>query len=309
MSKWRFAGYRGDLGRDDWCCWPAMMIDGKGGKVLTRCRSTRRSKCEHCSTIHRGDVAAVGRSGAIVDNPSDRVYLLTLTGPGADVLPWDVSQCSHGVEVECSGKLGCVVDEHAAAVWHNDIGQRWSWFVTELRRQLGDGVTVEFMKTWELQERGVLHLHALVRVSGVVTDRRVRAAVRLSRARWGFGKQYKLDAINLADPAGAARAAGYVAKYVSKGCDVLPSVRRLSMATGELRTGGIRPWSASRSWGMTMRDIRASRVAWAVAAGATAGGAAATPPGGAVGAALDLSKDRYAGITPAMVDTVIDSLL
>jgi hypothetical protein len=309
VTKWRFVGYRPDKGRDGWCCYPALLVNSEGEKVYTRCRSTRRSKCEHCSTIHRGDVAAVGRSGAVVDNPSDRVYLLTLTGPGVDVLPWDTSKCSHGPAVECSGKLGCVVDEHAAAMWHNNVAQRWSWFVTEVRRRLGDGAGVQFLKTWELQDRGVLHVHALFRVTGVVRDRRVRAAVRLARSRWGFGDRYKLDAINLADPAGAARAAGYVAKYVSKSCDALPAVRRLNYATGELRVGGIRPWSASRSWGITMKQIRESRVAWASSVGASAGGAAATPPGDAAGVALDLNKDRYAGDPHALVDQWVDRLL
>ena len=50
----------------------------------------------------------------------------------------------------------------AAALWHDDLAQRWNWFVTDLRRTLD--LDVQFMKTYEPQERGALHAHAMARL-------------------------------------------------------------------------------------------------------------------------------------------------
>jgi len=189
----------------------------------------------------------------------------------------------------------------AAALWRADIGQRWAWFVTEMRRQLG--VEVEFFKTWELQARGVLHAHIMFRVGPGVSERRVRAALRLARLRWGFGQQMKVDVINLSDSLQAARVAGYCAKYASKNADALPDVCRLDRSTGELRSGGLRSWSSSRSWGSTMSAVKLKRCQWAVAASvAAAGGAAASTAGDAVGGALDLYQDHYATGGPSVPD-------
>jgi hypothetical protein len=207
-----------------------------------------------------------------------------------------------------------VVDAVTAAAWHADIGQRWSWLVTELRRQLGPGVRVEFVKTWELQQRGVLHAHVLMRVEGVVSDRRVRAALKLARMRWGFGKQTKVETVDLSNSEAVARVSGYLAKYVSKNADVLPGVQRLDRETGEMQYGAVRPWSASRSWGDTMRSIRERRAVFAqeraAASGAVSvGGAPAQPIGAAAGGALDLNQDRYADGISGLVDYWVDRLL
>lgn len=259
-----------------------------------RCGSARMSRCEYCAWIKRGDIAAIGRSGWAPDRPGDRGYWLTLTAPGADVLPWDTTLCSHSPGVACSGDIGCVCEADALARWHNDLGARWNHFVTDLRRSLG--VEIEYFKTWEGQARGALHAHAMLRVVGVVTDRRVRAAVRLLARRHGFGGQLKCDAVDLSDARTAARVAGYCAKYASKNADALPLVRRLDVCTGEVRFGGIRSWSASWRWGDTMKAISARRCAWAGAQ--SAGGS--PPPGGVPGAGaaaagrLDLNRDRYA---------------
>lgn len=92
-------------------------------------------------------------------------------------MPWDREQCTHSAGVKCSGTIGCQVDEREAALWHDDLAQRWNWFVTDLRRTLD--LDVQFMKTYEPQERGALHAHAMMRVvDGVVSDERFRVAVR-----------------------------------------------------------------------------------------------------------------------------------
>ncbi|CAN5469982.1 hypothetical protein BH10ACT2_BH10ACT2_11370 [soil metagenome] len=161
----------------------------------------------------------------------------------------------------------------------------------DLRREVGSGVTVEFFKTWEPQDRNALHAHAPMRVSGAITARRFEAAVRLCARRNGFGRQCKVDPLSSHDERGVARAAGYVAKYVTKSADALPDLVSVS-ADGEMKTGGLRSWSASRGWGLKMCDLAAARRAYACALGGDAGAAGAPL---ASEASLDPKKDFYPG--------------
>ncbi len=235
------------------------------------------------------------RSGFNGDRP-EGFFFVTLTGLGADVLPWDTSLCGHSSDGgECSGDQGCKSERYSAALWNQTAPQRWSWFVTEMRRQLK--ADVQFCGAWETQKRGVLHRHTLMWSPGV-TKGRFKAAVRLSAHRWGFGRQIDVQAIRGSDGREMARKAGYCAKYATKGGDLGVS---LNPETGEIKQGGYRRWSASRRWGTTMRCIREERVRWATAnaaSGASGTGAAtaARPAGGAAGAAgaLDLEHEIYA---------------
>lgn len=319
-GQYQFAGYRPDLGRPDWCVNPSLMVNTTTRMhYLSRCQATRASRCPFCAEIHRGDVAATARSGWL-DRPSERGYWCALTAPGADVLPWDRSECSHSVGVDCSGtEHGCVVEPQALAMWHDDLGQRWSHFVHDLRRLLNSGSTsgpvsewpvqVEFHKSFEPQARNALHLHFMMRLAGVVTDRRFRAAFKLAASRHGFGKQLHCEQVDLSNAETVARKAGYLAKYSTKCADLLPEVVRLNPCTGEIRTGGLRAWSASRRWGDSMIVVKQRRCAWAAAAavGATLGTAAAGSSGGSAGGALDSYQDHYASIGSPGVDLPVSS--
>jgi len=282
---WRFVpGAAGDAGD----CWsPAKVVCVACRFSFTKkCGSARRTKCEPCSGRHRLNVAAVGRSGWL-DHGAHRGAFVTLTAPGADVIPWDRSRCSHGAEVRCGGGQGCVADADALALWHAGLPQRWSWFMTYLRRALPH-VDVQFFKTYELQQRGALHLHVMMRFAGPVSQRSFKAAVR-GCARHSvvrFGRQCKVDFVDLSDGDSVARLAGYCAKYASKTSDQVPSVRTISHVTGEVRTVSVRAWSASKSWGDTMRVLRARRFAWWLAQNAGGRPLAADP-------ALDPKSDRY----------------
>lgn len=256
---------------------------GCGVKAPVQCQSGSRAKCGHCSAMKHGDLAAVARSG--FDRPGDYHGLLTLTAPGRDVLPWDTDLCGHPADGSvCSGKAGCKVQAVPLAVWHATLPRRWSDFITYLRRWL-PGCTVEYMKVYEAQDRDALHVHAEVRITGPVSDRRVRAALRLAARRWGFGKQ--LDWSPVSSERSKARASGYIAKYITKGYDDFGSVLTCNPDTGELRSKCLRPWSASRSWGDSMRVCRARRLAWWAAQGAAPGGNPGPPAAGVAGG-LDL---------------------
>jgi len=259
--------------------------------------------CAPCAELKAGDMRHIARSGW-TDRPVDGAALVTLTAPGADVLGWDHSKCSHRPGVPCSGTLGCVVDADAAAIWHATLSRRWSDFMLYLRRCF-PAVDVQYFKAYEWQKRGVLHVHFLVRLTGVVTQKRFRAAVRMLAHRFGFGRQIDVSWMTVDNMLSMVRATGYVAKYVCKGYDDLGAVRRLDVTTGEVTEACVRPWSASRSWGLTMRGAGLLRGSWASTAKRAAQAAAAVAPG--AGGALDLYGDRSTlreahGILPGSVN-------
>lgn len=256
-----------------------------------RCKATRDDRCVPCSERHRKDIARVMRSGVSCDRPSG-FFFVTLTGPGVDQLPWDTARCGHRSDgSECSGELGCKSARMATALWNETAPQRWSWFVTEMRRQLG--ADVQFCGAWETQKRGVLHRHVLMWSPGV-SHRRFAASVRLCAVRWGFGRRIPKEAVQSLSAVGGrdlARKAGYCAKYATKGGDLGVS---LNVETGEIREGGYRRWSASRRWGTTMRCVRAERVHWAMAHVPLSGGPSGSDVDAGGAAALDLEHEIYA---------------
>jgi len=305
-SRWghvyRFAGRAEGVKRAD-CCRPKLMrCVWCHDEQNARCGATKATKCEPCSTSHRKDVAYIGRSGAS-DSPTG-FFFVTLTAPGVDRLPWDTLICGH-LSGECSGELGCVVEQFAAAEWNFRAPQNWSWFVTYLRRELAMyGLQLEFFKTFETQERGLLHIHALVRLDGLMPRRRLRSMVQTCAIQWDFGRVLDVQFIDQGDGLTMARKAGYCASYVTKSADA-PADSFVAMESIDPESGegvveplhrGYRPWSASRGWGDSMRAIRGRRRDWA-AIGAGAGRPAVTQSGG-VGpaggeAALDLKRDIY----------------
>lgn len=284
--SYQFAGYGAP--QDGFCNMPAKMVDPATGEwYWSRCGSAKPSKCVQCAEVKRRDVASIGRSGW-VDKPTQRGFFVTLTAPGADVLRWDTSKCAHSAGVRCSGEVGCVVQASDLAIWHDGLGQRWSWFMTDLRREVGD---VEFFKTWEIQRRGALHCHSMMRADQV-SQRRMLAAVKMCAARWGFGDQVDVQVFDLGDAESAARKAGYIAKYASKSADDLPGVRRLNPSTGEIRSGGFRSWSSSRRWGSSMAQVQQRRCTWAAVAAAARGTAVTLADDGS--GALDSYQGIYA---------------
>jgi hypothetical protein len=145
--------------------------------VWVRCGSRLVSKCPSCAELYRGDWAAIARSG-IFDGPVEnfRFYLLTLTAPSfgrVHRVPRSMGKrakrcgcgAQHGV---CDTALrGVPLDparyDYAGQVaWNRDAGLLWD----RTRRRLRDRWdSAEFFLVREWQDRGVLHLHVLVRIS------------------------------------------------------------------------------------------------------------------------------------------------
>ena len=261
--------------------------------IESRCNATKTDRCKPCANRHRKNVYRIICSGARIDRP-EGFFLVTITAPGIDVLPWDKAVCNHLPSIECSGKIGCKADEFAVAIWNEQAKQNWSYFITYLRRELK--AHVEFTAAWELQARGALHRHAPIYAPGI-SVKKMRAAVAICATRWGFGVQLKVDALLASSAVDFMKTAGYVASYVTK---EIGSAKTFNRQTGEVRAGGLRSWSASRGWGLTMGRVKEDRRAWVLERVATAQadqraqGALAPalwPVGGE--AALDTEKEIY----------------
>lgn len=144
--------------------------------VTVRCGSRIKSRCPSCAELYRGDWAAIARSG-IFDGPveSYRFYLLTLTAPsfgqvhriprGDDARG---RSCACGAVHKASDAelRGVPLDpgryDYAGQVaWNRDAGLLWD----RTRRRLRDRwLSSEYFIVREWQDRGVLHVHVLVRI-------------------------------------------------------------------------------------------------------------------------------------------------
>lgn len=155
------------------------------------------------------------------------------------------------------------------ARWNASAGGRWNRLVQDLRRELGD--KVEYFAAKEVQRRGALHFHVLVRSSDGRPVALSGGVLRALAIRHGFGHSVDVQPV-------APNHAAYVSKYVSKSADARHRVpwkgwghrthRDLDRATGEVtevrtrvRTFDptYRTWSASRGWGRSMAEVRAAQ--------------------------------------------------
>lgn len=207
--------------------------------VWVRCGSRVKSACESCAELYRGDWAAIARSG-VFDGPVERYrfYLLTLTAPSfgsVHRVPRDgarVAVCGCGVRHSSSdaGLRGVPLDaskyDYAGqAAWNRDAGVLWD----RTRRRIRDRWdSAEYLIVREWQDRGVLHVHVLMRISRLEAPAAVqllgaaRSAVAVSKIDGSlveWGAQGKCDAFR-ADGDGAktiwylSKALNYVMKDV-----------------------------------------------------------------------------------------------
>ena len=206
-----------------------------------------------------------------------RVYgglaaMCTLTAPGVDAgLAWYRANCTHDESERCGKAYGCKVVPAAAELW-NEKSRRW-WSALNrvckqradraLRRQGLDRKGGVLIYEWELQSRGVWHLHFVV---GMETAwERVWAleyvkAMRELAAKYGFGF---VDARPLRSPEPAERVARYLSKYLAKwqedgSLEITETVK--SAGRSLLNYVTVRLTAKS---GCTMRNLRLARIVWA----------------------------------------------
>ena len=99
-------------------------------------------------------------------NVSAAVRLLTVTAPGEDAgLSWDEDVCAHLGPHRHSGPLGCRVKAAPALAWNRLAPVWWRTLHHEASqatlRRTGRRPRL-LIRPWELQQRGMPHVHPVV---------------------------------------------------------------------------------------------------------------------------------------------------
>jgi hypothetical protein len=219
-----------------------------------------------------------------------KTCLVTLTAPGAAVLPWDRTKCPPGAHV-CSGKLGCRVEWMAAAEWNAAATRRLGDLLKvareQVRRSHGGVARVWVLAiVFEAQQRGVFHPHIVLGYRTAAERAALdtfRETLRRKRGGYGFGigRRGSFDG-GLSDRFTGVDAGRYIAKYLRP-----DGAKRLFVpllkATGEITPRDpktrrlkvqVRPVYVSpvltRVTGVTMGFLRFRRWAYRVWGGETA---------------------------------------
>jgi hypothetical protein len=212
-----------------------------------------------------GDVKRLLRSNLTA--AADRLWLITVTAPGQAVLPCAHATCGHKGPHSQRSAEGCRVDAGHAATWNRSAARRWREVNRQaqqnVRRRLGHPSPV-VAGVWQLQARGVLHLHLLLAFDTDADRLSARAYVDELRrlcplhgfgyvdARDRDGKNGKSTVME------AAKAAGYVSRYLGESTQFVAAIatrerpRRLVYVASRV----------TRSTHVTMRRLRRSRHLW-----------------------------------------------
>jgi hypothetical protein len=234
---------------------------------LKRCR---RRQCPGYARIWAGDQRR--KTFANLDVYADqipsgvkepRVLLTAVTAPGADEgLPWDPTHCESLGPHRHSGLLGCRVKFWDAGHWNRTAPQRWRALHGEAyRRCVRSGHKPWLVvRVWELQKRGVLHVHPVLAYS-TFSERAAANEYLLQldqlRRRYDFG--YVERKRQVREPRAAA---AYLSSYFVNGkgrkASLEESVSSNAMPRSIIHVS-VRLTQASR---VTMRSLRLKRYRW-----------------------------------------------
>ncbi len=240
------------------------------------CKDRRAILCPSCAATYKADawflvtaglVGGKGMPDSVAEHP--RLFL-TLTAPSFGQVhttaddgschPRGARSCPHGRPRTCAVRhtqdddaLGSPMCEECfeweeAVLWNASASRLWNRTINRIRRLLAADqhlslaalsreASVEYLRVAEVQRRGLVHVHAVIRCDGPdpasrpppwlrteVLARAVRRAVATTgvwltdetSAEWGS----QLELVDLGDaPGDAAKVAGYVAKYATKTAD------------------------------------------------------------------------------------------
>lgn len=268
--RMRVVGYlRGpsELGLD--CDKPMRVLCQSGSCAYATewaCGAGRSDRCRPCAARYRRRVATIAFSGVQTRLGTGYAFLLTTTAQsergahcmkkGCEVLD---GLCRHKL-CRCTPVGG--VD---LADWNTACGKRWNTFRTRLKKAYP---SIEFFRGVEVQKRGALHLHVMIWCA----DDLMPALNWIKGAAMDVGFGHSTDLRPCAP--GSRREAAYCAKYVTKSnghrdrCPWRQYVEHPNRETGEILSGysgraTYRTWSASRGYGVKMRDVKATDAAHA----------------------------------------------
>jgi hypothetical protein len=230
-----------------------------GGSDVCRSR-----KCPEYSRIWAGDQRQKLFTNLKVYGAP--VLLSAVTAPGAARLPWDEELCAGLGKHRHSGDLGCRVERRAADEWNRVAPEKWRRLNRRARQETvkrhGRGSVLLLTRVWEIQSRGVLHVHPVV---GYGTARQMAGARTYLELLAEFAPDYGFGFVERkVKPQDARGAAAYVSAYFVKGAGH-------KMALWESVTSGAMPKSIihvsvdlTRETRCTMRNLRWKRTIFAV---------------------------------------------
>lgn len=229
--------------------------------------------CPTYSPIWAGDVrvkifaALRAYADSVPDSVKNRqVRMLTVTAPGEDAgLTWDQEVCAHRGPHRHSGRDGCRVSAAAAAAWNERAPRWWRSLHHEASqatlREVGRRPAL-LVRPWELQQRGMLHVHPVVG-SSTLGERQAadvyQRELASRAARHGFG--FVDRKVQLRDPVAAA---AYLSSYFVAGKKGKMTLREAVSSNAMPRSiVYVHPELSQRS-GVTMRSLRLKRYAWRI---------------------------------------------
>ncbi len=244
------------------------------GVLLIACKSRRETRCEPCAATYRADARQIVRAGleggkgmplTVASHPA---VFVTVTAPsfgpvhragGAPCHARGPGRCSHGRPKSCLSRhtesdelVGAPLcaqcyDYLGAVLFNATAGELWrrvtiyarrhlAYLLKRPERELKDEVRLSYLKVAELQRRGVVHLHGIVRADAardevlpppaeITTLLLSRAILRAVAAvykeveiegvtrRLVFGEQVRVDPLSAGEARGVA---SYLAKYLTK---------------------------------------------------------------------------------------------
>jgi len=205
--------------------------------------------------------------------------MVTITAPGADWLPWDLSLCTAPAGHRCSGRLGCRPEAWAADDWNRSAPGRLSLLLDAAHNATGrrgfrrGNGRPAWLAVPDLQARGLLHWHYLFAAADrPYVTQLCRELARLA-PQYGFGKQVDFSACL---EHGRSKGMAYIVKaaqYVSKAAGDAGGGQREQLASmlGGPLAG--RPFlraspKLTRCSRVTMRNLRDRRTLYARGKGA-----------------------------------------
>jgi hypothetical protein len=228
---------------------------GSRRERVQRCRSTDETVCPQCGRSYRIRVYLVAETGRM-RFPGATVLLLTLTAPSEKGRHCQKHKGCAGYGERCE-PCPCSPDDGVhLGEWNGSASANWNRFIEDFRRLVG--VDVQYFRAAEVQKRGALHFHVLIRLPKSCGINVSLPRLRQLAIHHGFGHSVDLQAVH------SERAASYVAKYASKSCATRKEMPWVHRRTGEVSDGyrRYRVWTSSRQWGCTMADVRAAQAAW-----------------------------------------------
>jgi hypothetical protein len=234
---------------------------------VSRCR--RRTCPGYAATWARDTMRKIRENLRAYDG---LVCMCTLTAPGvAAGLVWDRANCTHAAGERCGKRFGCKVLPAAAGLW-NEKSRAWWRELNHRSKTRADRAVKRLghaykggllLYEWELQARGVWHLHFVLGMETAVERAWAFEYVKAMRELapslgFGFVDAKPLHALHPAE-----KVSSYLSKYLAKwNEDGTFEVTETVKTAGRSLLNYVSRKLTAKS-GCTMRVLRQVRIAWA----------------------------------------------